>query len=244
MHYFTHKDRASMASRSTAPRFAFVFLLIILALVPFATAFAQEVPDTPILMNPSDGSVENTNTPLLEWSDAAADTYKVVVKDADGIKLFKFKLNSADVCDGFGTCYYSLSNDDLAFTENGDYSWKVVAKNEAGKAKSDTAFFTIDFPGTPELVSPADGDLVQGNVVFQWNEVLAAIRYVLTVKDDASGQKVKQTLDYLVCPGGLCYYQFSIPLAPGSYTWSVSAEQPPIPNKSKSEKRSIVVAID
>jgi hypothetical protein len=232
-----------MSGRIT-PRFTFAALLFILTFIPFSTSFAQDLPDTPVLTNPADGSIQTTNTPLLEWTDAAADSYKVVIKNDLGVKVFKFSVESADVCDDFGSCSYSLVNDDLSFSENGDYSWKVVAKNTAGKAKSEAAAFTIDFPGAPVLISPSDGATVAGNTLFQWEERPAAIRYVLSVKDSTTGEKVKRTFDYPSCPSGICFYQFSIPLEPGSYTWSVSAEQPPIPNKSKSEKRAFTVGAD
>jgi hypothetical protein len=220
-------------------------LLLVVTLLPLGVSSAQEAPDIPVLTSPMDGSIQNTDTPLFQWSDVTADVYKLVIKDESGVKFLKQKLNSADVCEEFTACSYSLVNVDLTFTENGDYLWKIVAKNEFGKAKSETAGFTIDFPGAPELVSPADGDTlispVSDLMSFSWNEVVTATRYVFSIKHLESGEKVKQTLDNPVCPSGVCEYTLPVLLFPGTFTWRFTAQQPPISNKSKSEKRTLIV---
>jgi hypothetical protein len=226
-----------MSLRTKVSRFTITGFLFVLVLMPLGSTLAQDAPDTPVLLSPMDGGVYNTDTPLFEWTDAAADTYKLVIKNADGTKFLKQKFDTADVCDVTG-CRYSLVNANLTFTENGEYSWKVVAKNEFGKAKSTSAAFTIDSPGAPELEAPLDGANVTGQVTFSWTEINGATRYVLILKHTGTGDKLKETFDYPVCISGICEYTPQDPLIFGTYTWKVTAQQPPIPNKSKSEKWS------
>ncbi len=224
--------------RSTQHRFIIVTLVLIL--VPFTIVLAQDAPAAPELISPADGEVYNTHAPLLQWTNVEANIYKIVIKKADGTKYLKYKLNGADVCDEFLGCSYSLATSDDSFDENGDYTWKVVAKNEFGKGKK-TAAFTIDFPGAPKLISPQPGATVSGNTSFNFEEVVAATQYKLVVKNTATKQKFKLTADNPICPSGICALSLTDTLAPGSYSWKVKAHQPPMPNKSKSEKRNFTV---
>jgi hypothetical protein len=229
------------------PRFALVALLLILIVVPLGGVLAQTAPATPVLVSPADGSIQNTHLPFLEWTGADADTYKIVIKNPDGTKFFKKQVNAADVCSGTD-CGYSLVSDGVSFDRNDEgYSWKVTAINAVGKAKSASAVFAIDFPGAPELESPLEGATVSGDVTFMWNEVTAANFYTLIVKNTVTKQKQKALL-YLsqspICSAGLCEYAFSQPLSAGTYSWKVKAEQQPLPNSSKSEKRLFTVSAD
>lgn len=224
-------------------RAAATLLLLVLALVPFATALAQEAPAIPTLVNPADGQTYNTHAPLLQWTDVEADTYKIVIKKADGTKYLKYKLNDADVCSEFLECSYSLATSGDSFDENGEYTWKIVAKNEFGKSKSEPATFIIDFPGAPTLVSPLPGATVTGSTTFSFEEVVAATAYKLVVKNTDTKQKFKVSVDTTVCTSGICTVSLPETLEPGSYSWKVTAQQPPLPNKSKSEKQTFTVEI-
>jgi len=222
-------------------RSAVTLLLLFLALVPFATALAQEAPAIPGLINPADGGVYDTHAPLLQWTNVEADTYKIVIKTEDGTKYLKYKLNGAEVCSEFLDCSYSLATSGDSFDENGVYTWKIVAKNEFGKSKSETATFTIDFPGAPELISPLPGATVGGNTSFEFQEVNAATRYTLVVKNTVTKEKFKVSVDNPVCSSGICSLSLDETLEPGAYSWKVKSEQPPMPNKSKSEKQTFTV---
>ncbi|MBC8097799.1 MAG: hypothetical protein H7Y11_00005, partial [Armatimonadetes bacterium] len=135
------------------------------------------LPDTPILVSPAAGSTVDTNAPLLVWLGPDADTFKVTVKDLDGVKLLNVTYNAVDVCLG-ENCQASPGADGWSLN-NGDYVWRIKAQNSLGVTKSAKTPFTVNFPGSPELISPADAAAVTTTPTLEWSSVAAATEYTI-----------------------------------------------------------------
>jgi hypothetical protein len=224
-------------------------LLTLLMMLLFTTSLAlaetRAVPTKPVITAPANGSTVETHAPLLQWTVDGAETFKVVIKNAAGVTVLKKGgLVAADLCAGTD-CSYSFGAENLSLP-NGQMTLKVVAKNAEGKAKSDASTFTVNFPGTPELVSPADND-TSGNTNpgFTWNEVAQADQYRVKVKNTVTGAKVNSDWQAAssLCGGGICIFSFDPPFNLGTYKWSVEARQVTFPESvSKSAKRTLTIA--
>jgi len=107
------------------------------------TAFIAGPPAVPTLISPTNGGTVNTSAPLFQWSDdGATATYKLVVKKPSGSTLFKQTFNAGDICSG-GTCSVTGPTN---LKDGKTYTWKVVAQNAYGKAKSAKWSFKVDLP--------------------------------------------------------------------------------------------------
>lgn len=225
-------------------------LVILVLLTAVSVTLAQQV--LPLMMkpvntSPTNGTTVNTTTPVLEWS-GSADTYKVIVKDALGQKVFKASGAQNEFCTltGGGGYYDCAVNpaDSQSNLPNGTLTWKVKAKQDGQKAKSDTTTFTVNYPGSVSLTSPDNGAKVSGSPLLQWNKLgLPGIEYKVKIKHNLSG--VKSNTDWLaanvVCGDESCAYETDLGF--GTYKWSVVARRP-LPNgiyTSKSEKRTFTI---
>ncbi|HEX2619345.1 MAG TPA: hypothetical protein VHL11_04335 [Phototrophicaceae bacterium] len=216
---------------------SFVSVMVVLAVTVFTvTASSRAVPPAPVLVSPADGETVNTHSPLLQWTGSDADVFKVLVKNSANEKVLKVNASPVDACTG-SDCSLSPSLNGVDFL-NDTFTWKVIAKNVDGKASSTKFSFTVDFPGTPTLLSPAP-DYVGPVSGFSWEPVAAAEQYRLRVKNLTSGEKLV-LLDWTnagdIC-GATCDYLYEGTFDEGvSYKWWVEARQITFPNVSKSDK--------
>jgi hypothetical protein len=220
-----------------------LLILIALLMTTASLVSAQAVPVTPVIVSPADGSTTDTHAPLLQWTGDPATTtsFKVTIKDAAGVKVYtKGGIDPAAACTGTD-CSYSFGAENVSLP-NGQFTWKVVAKNEAGKSKSDPATFTVEFPGIPELIAPADNATTgQTNPTFEWNVVNQADQYRVKVKNTVTGEKFNSDWQTGIC-AATCTYTFANNFALGTYKWSVDARQVTFPdNVSKSVKRTLTI---
>jgi hypothetical protein len=198
----------------------------------------------PVNTSPEDGAVVNTTTPILEWGGGGADTYKVVVKNALGEKVFSAGGTQSDLCTIDGNSFACSVNpaDTESELPNGILTWRVTAKSTEGKAKSDPTSFTINYPGSPILTSPEDGATVDPNPVLVWEQVdVALLLYKVKIKNTQTG--AKHNTDWIgnaeICAEGVCSYQTD--LGQGPYKWKVLVSTFGGEYVSKSEKRTFDV---
>jgi hypothetical protein len=203
-----------------------------------------ETLDKPLLTSPANGTTVNTHSPSFQWTGAGATQVKVTVKNAQGVKVFKEKYNAADVCSDTGCSVSPGAGTNFSLKNGAGYTWKVVAQNALTTVKSDKATFAVDFPGTPILSSPAADANVSSTPTLEWSEIDAATEYKIVIKRVSDGVKIDTgswTSGTTLCGGGTCSYTLSEALSTGAYTWRVQTRQNPIPNKSKSERRTFTV---
>lgn len=123
-------------------------------------------PDTPLLLTPSDNSTDLSVQPLFEWSNVAADTYRLQVSGSSD-----FTNPVADFQNLGGT---SSQVENLDYGSS--YFWRVQAVNADGESDwSDVWSFTtrdepLSPPGEPTPVSPSDGATgISVNPAISWN---------------------------------------------------------------------------
>lgn len=227
-------------------RLSLMALMALFLTASLTLAAERAVPGQPVIVSPADESTTNTNAPLLQWTGDAAGTtsFKVVIKNDAGEKVYsKGNLAPADVCAG-EDCSHSFGAENVTLA-NGLFSWRVIAKNAEGKSKSLAAAFTVDFPGTPELVAPMDGSSSGiTSPTFEWNVVAAADQYRVKVKNTVTGEKFNSgDLAASTACAQTCTYAFPTAFAPGTYKWSVQAGQVTFPDSiSKSVKHTFTIA--
>jgi hypothetical protein len=227
-----------------------VFTLVVLMTAAMGVSVsaqgqARAVPGTPVITSPADGTTTTTNAPLLQWTGDVANTtsFKVVIKDAAGTTVYKNGgIDPAQACTG-DACSFSFGAENVTLG-NGSFTWKVSAKNAEGKAKSLAATFTVNFPGTPELIAPAEGSSSANTVpTFNWNVVNQADQYRVKVKNTVTGATFKSDWQAAsaVC-ASTCSYTFAAAFAAGTYKWSVDAGQVTFPTSiSKSVKWTFTI---
>lgn len=115
------------------------------------------------------------------------------------------------------------SNNSLIFNDlpDGRYVLNVRAKDQNGLAGYDAqhAFVVDARPFAPELISPAQSDVVRYNKpLLQWSRVVDAQRYLLEVATDAgfSQQLISQSVENNS-------FQLISELAPRQYFWRVTS---------------------
>jgi hypothetical protein len=138
-------------------------------------------PPLPILISPADGAMVSGNSVTFQWSPSSGATnYWLAVFKADGSVIINKALGNV------------TSDTETGFQNNGtQYIWTVAAGNTAGWSAASWKHFTngaLSPPPLPNLISPADGAVVNGtSVTFQWSASSGATNYWLAVfKNDGS----------------------------------------------------------
>jgi hypothetical protein len=139
-------------------------------------------PAPPIVISPVDGAMVSGNSVTFQWSPSSGATnYWLAVFKADGSVIINKALGNV------------TSDMETGFPNNGtQYIWTVAAGNTAGWSIGATwkhfTNGTLSPPPPPNLISPADGAVVNGtSVTFQWSASSGATNYWLAVfKNDGS----------------------------------------------------------
>ena len=141
-------------------------------------------PAAPNLVSPSDGAVEQSLTPKLDWDPVSkADNYQVQVStnsSFSNIVINKMKSDTEHNVDS-GVLSYSTR-----------YYWRVRAIRSGinGQWSSDNRDFTtkqepLDPPSTPSLSSPDDGATgISRTPTLKWSSVSGADEYEVQVDTD------------------------------------------------------------
>jgi hypothetical protein len=218
-----------------------VIILALLLLTAF-TVSGQSVrvpPTTPTLTSPM-GSMD-THAPQFTWTGENAISYKLAVFNAANTRIFNHKYMAADVCFD-SSCAVSPSFDGLTLY-NGAYSWRVIAKNDDGTAKSTKAAFTIQYPGKANLTSPVEGMEVSTMPTFQWEEVVQADQYRVNLVRTNNGAVTDWLSASSICSAS-CSYTFPNELKKGAYKWRVLTRNSGVPGyRSKSKAGAFKVVI-
>lgn len=184
-------------------------------------------PKQPRLIAPVNNAGDVSHAPTFQWVGENADTYKLVIRNANGVIVYRKSLTGA-VCN-VTDC--TFTPDELSLRNATGYKWWVVAKNSQGKARSQRFTFAVEFPGKPVISG------VQGSTVT-WGEVGAATEYRLRWRSsDGVVTRWDWQPESAVCSGAVC--SFMIPAAPGSYLVRVEARAAGVKNRSKSAAISV-----
>lgn len=147
-----------------------------LLLIKFGTV---ETPSVPLLSSPVDGAINQAIPVSLAWnSSTQAVRYHV--------QLATDALFSALVL--LDTAVTSTSRSTGALAPNTTYYWRVRATNYAGTSgwSGVRSFSTIALPGTPGLLSPADGATgLNPALQLMWSTGSNASTYNLVVSTDS-----------------------------------------------------------
>lgn len=135
-------------------------------------------PDTPSLLNPADNSTDLSVSPLFEWSDVSADTYRLQVSESSD-----FTNTVSDIENLSGT---SSQVDNLNYGSS--YFWRVkaVLNGVEGEWSSTNEFSTrsepVSIPGQPQLLSPESGAAgISRSPSLSWSQVADAASYRVQV---------------------------------------------------------------
>ena len=95
------------------------------------------------------------------------------------------------------------------------YIWRVRRMDSRGNAGPWSAASFVSLGASPELISPANGAL-QGSTAgyFEWSDVPGAVRYDVSMRDNAGGNQTIGTVATALAPSEL---------GSGTYTWQVIA---------------------
>ncbi|NHJ49922.1 MAG: hypothetical protein FK733_19170 [Asgard group archaeon] len=168
-------------------------------------------PGAPVLVSPADDAITNDNTPYLDWSTVSGATqyYLQLAYDA-----------------GFSTLRLTVTTGGTAYTCPGltdnTYHWRVRARDAADNwgSYSSARNFEVDTmaPGSPGLVSPADGTITNDNTPYlDWSAATGANFYELQVAYDAGFSSLRLTITT-----GATAYTCPI-LTDNPYYWRVRA---------------------
>ena len=172
-------------------------------------------PGQPELSSPTNGAMINDNTPTFKWAIGFnADNHRLLIdNDNDFSSPIENRILGA------------TSNEYIPADENylpdGNYSWKVVAINEAGENESAVWTFVIDTipPGEPTLLAPDNGGTVRDSTpTFDWSSATDAVEYELWVDDD-SDFSLPEILENISTDA----YTPALDLPDGNYFWRVRA---------------------
>ncbi|MFC1475172.1 LamG-like jellyroll fold domain-containing protein [Candidatus Zixiibacteriota bacterium] len=125
----------------------------------------------------------------MEWaSQCGANNYRVTLYDSTAsgvITLFNLVRTTPEIS--------SLAR---ILEPDKPYYWKIQEQHgEIWTSWSERNAFTLATPiplAAPTLLSPADGDKAISPQLFDWNDVSGALRYIIEVKDDSTGNNLFQ----------------------------------------------------
>jgi len=176
-------------------------------------------PYPPTPLSPS-GTVTTTHRPTFTWSQVPnAVFYRLGVLHI-ATNTYTILLNVYPSCTG-GVCSYSHPTIDLA---NGDYRFKVLARNATGMTSySSWMNFSVNspLPVAPVLVAPS-GTTSTNQPTFQWKPVSGATKYRLAVY--SLGTSSYSILTYVypgACSSTLCSYTPPTTLASDDYKFKM-----------------------
>lgn len=183
---------------------------------PWSENYKLEIsapPGQPKLSSPTNGAVINDNTPEFKWAIGFnADNHRLLIDDDND---FSSPIENRIL--GATSNRYTPAD----YLPDGDYSWKVVAINEAGENESAVRTFVIDTtpPGKSTLLAPDNGGtVIDSTPTFDWSSVTDAIEYELWV-DDNPNFSSPEILENISTDA----YTPALDLPDGNYSWRVRA---------------------
>ena len=165
--------------------------------------------------SPTNGGVINDNTPTFKWAIGFnADNHRLLIDDDN---YFSSPIENRIL----GATSNEYTPADENYLADGNYSWKVVAINEAGENESAVWTFIVDTipPGEPTLLAPDNGGTVRDSTpTFDWSSVTDAGEYELWV-DDSSDFSLPEILEIISTDA----FTPAMDLPDGNYFWRVRA---------------------
>jgi len=177
-------------------------------------------PGQPTLISPTNGAINNDNTPTFVWTPGSNADNHLLLVDNDN----DFSSPNVNVLLGPAINTYQIAPENGL--PDGSYSWKVIAINKASENESAVSKFTIDTvpPGVPAPLSPLNGDNVRDNTpTFDWSDVTdpSGVSYMLEVAADNAFTLIGLSKTSLTTSS---YTLTSAePLPNGTYYWHVRA---------------------
>lgn len=114
--------------------------------IPFEIA---ALPQTPTLLSPINETPTGDGL-RFSWSKIDnVDQYKIVIKDAQNVKIGKGKFTPIQASCNAEQCSVSAAALNATFTTGETYTWKLVIKNSHGKSKANGQFTITDATVTP-----------------------------------------------------------------------------------------------
>jgi hypothetical protein len=217
-----------------------VLLFLLLATTVYAAAPVAPSPTFPI-----GGEVVDTHAPGFYWNltnyDAA--NYRLIVRNAAGKVVFNQLYGSDSICNDLLQCSAFPGASDSSF-RNGPHTWRVIAINAEGRARTPWQNFVVNFPGAPTLTAPINNVTTSLPLVLAWDEVAQADQYQVRLVHVATGE-VFTTIwinSGTVCTS-FCSLTLYNNLRNGQYRWTVTARQVTFPNnRSRSAPATFRVA--
>ena len=143
-------------------------------------------PSAPSPQSPLNGAITNDNTPSLRWTVITIEnsfpiTYELQVDNDNN--FLSPEVNAIGLVDNTYTPTYEFTD--------GNYSWRVRARDNAGNAGPWSVVWTflIDTipPGVPTLVLPENGALLgTPDVSFSWTKPESGVAYQIQIDNEAS----------------------------------------------------------
>jgi len=171
------------------------------------------VPASPQLVSPANGSATNDTTPTFDWSDVtdpSGITYCIQV-DNSGSSFLSPEIDKSGLTSSTYTPITALAA--------GTYSWRVNAKNGVGTTGGWSATWQLIIdttaPGAPTLIAPIDNDVTNDTTPsFDWSDV-----------SDPSGVTYEIQVG-IISRSGLTSSEYTLDtsLDYGTYTWKVRAK--------------------
>ncbi|KIH76295.1 Repeat domain-containing protein [Geoalkalibacter ferrihydriticus] len=130
-------------------------------------------PEAPVPVSPLGGSQVATALPTLTFNNALDSDGDVLTYTVEVYRHEALVMEISDVEEGEGTTSVTLPG---ALEENAGYQWRVQAfDGEAQSSWSTLETFYVNAvqepPGTPQLISPLSGELMEGEGLLEWTEV-------------------------------------------------------------------------
>ncbi len=191
----------------------------LLVLSPAFIAGALAQPAAPVPISPN-GPTTNPN-PNYTWNAAAGGNW-YFVQVGDGVAITVQGLfPSASVCSG-STCAVNLAKN---LSAGVNYWWAVQAKSSSGPGGTwgPSLNFTVQAPPAPALLAPS-GPTSNPTPTYYWNPSSGATQYYLQVSNGSTLVFQRTDTAANLCPTWCTVAQLSPPLAIGSYTWAVQAQ--------------------
>ena len=198
----------------------------------------------PSLVQPASGDVSNDTNPFFQWTPSAGGVFDYLLQVTSGdINAGPFDIDIVVIHPGTG-------HQAVAPLNEGNYQWRVIARDRAGNpAPSLAGFFEVDItsPGQPVLVLPVDlparaAFLNDNTPFFDWNapagEAVASYRLLVASGDINTGPIF---IDQVIS-GQLTSFQVQpgTALPDAIYQWQVVASDI-AENPNASDTRSFVV---
>ncbi len=173
------------------------------------------------------GQIGGNSTPTFFWSSkSTATNYKLWIKDSTG-SVNQLWYTPAEVNCANGESMCSINS--VLPLDDGNYSWKVRARNTLGLGPWSTIenFIVGLAPTTVTPLSPIDNIGANSTPTFTWQAIPNATNYKLWVKESSSGvvNQVWYTPNETNCANGelTCSITPVSPINNGTHFWKVRA---------------------